>query len=68
MYWISGLRRRQQVGLGYGLWHPAQRSQGLRRFLSAAGDVRLRFSDETPKAASFDETRKGATSVAKRAD
>ena len=44
------------------------RSQGLRRFLSAAGDVRLRFSDETPKAASFDETRKGATSVAKRAD
>lgn len=44
------------------------RSQGFRRFLSASGEVQLVFSAETPKAASFDETRKGSTSIARRMD
>ncbi len=44
------------------------RSQGFRRFLSESGEVALRFSGEKGRAETFDETRKGSTSVARRMD
>jgi CubicO group peptidase (beta-lactamase class C family) len=44
------------------------RNQGFRRFLSANGEVRLTFSGESARAASFEETRRAATSVARRMD
>jgi CubicO group peptidase (beta-lactamase class C family) len=44
------------------------RSQGFRRFVSADGEALLVFSGESPRAASFAETRKGASSVARRMD
>jgi len=44
------------------------RSQGFRRFVSAGGESLLEFSGESPRAQSFTETRKGATSVARRMD
>jgi CubicO group peptidase (beta-lactamase class C family) len=44
------------------------RSQGFRRFLSENGEVALRFSSEKGRAETFDETRKGSTSVARRMD
>jgi len=44
------------------------RSQGFRRFVSSSGEALLVFSGESPRAQSFAETRKGATSVARRMD
>ncbi len=55
------------------LWYEGEesfrlRSQGFGRFLSANGEVLITFTLEEPRASGFEETRKGATSLARRMD